>query len=202
MPGMQDTRFEKTVIYICAHSADGAMGLVVNKPFDAISFPDLLEQLGVTEYGGGNRIEIQSGGPVRITGEEIVQLVEPWEEEDLYAFWVDVRPDDTVDFALSAHFPEIDRFLNLTAQAGFEMEHGWFTDFTVEELKLGDWDLGQYTRGQQLAENANQSMANQRSQDPDVARALDQIDHLWIEDGAIWVELAPDGWEELMRARQ
>lgn len=64
MPGMQDPRFEKSVIFICAHSADGAMGLIVNKPFDAISFPDLLEQLGVTEYGGGNRIDIQTGGPV------------------------------------------------------------------------------------------------------------------------------------------
>jgi putative transcriptional regulator len=64
MPGMQDPRFEKSVIFVCAHSADGAMGLIVNKPFDAISFPDLLEQLGVTEYGGGNRIDIQTGGPV------------------------------------------------------------------------------------------------------------------------------------------
>ena len=64
MPGMQDPRFDKAVIYICAHSADGAMGLVVNKPFNAISFPDLLEQLGVTDYNGANRIEIQSGGPV------------------------------------------------------------------------------------------------------------------------------------------
>ncbi len=152
----------------------------------------------------GDRLEraFAAGGPVQVTGEEIVQLVEPWNEEELYAFWVDVRPDDTVDFALSVHFPEIDRFLNVQVQSGFEMERGWFTDFTVEEMKLGTWDLGQYVRGQQLAENANQSMANQRSQDPDVARALDQIDHLWLEDGALWVELAPDGWDELRRMRQ
>ncbi len=64
MPGMQDPRFEKTVIFVCAHSADGAMGLIVNKSLDAVSFPDLLEQLGVTECGGGNRIDIQIGGPV------------------------------------------------------------------------------------------------------------------------------------------
>ncbi len=64
MPGMQDSRFEKTVIFVCAHSADGAMGLIVNKPFDAVSFPDLLEQLGVTECNSANRIDIQSGGPV------------------------------------------------------------------------------------------------------------------------------------------
>jgi putative transcriptional regulator len=64
MPGMQDPRFERSVIYVCAHSADGAMGLIVNRSFDAISFPDLLEQLGVGEYDGENRIEIHAGGPV------------------------------------------------------------------------------------------------------------------------------------------
>jgi len=64
MPGMQDPRFEHSVIFVCAHSADGAMGLIVNKPFDAITFPDLLEQLGVSEYGGSNRIDVQLGGPV------------------------------------------------------------------------------------------------------------------------------------------
>ena len=45
---MQDSRFARTVIYMCAHTADGAMGLVVNKLMDNVSFPDLMEQL-VTE---------------------------------------------------------------------------------------------------------------------------------------------------------
>lgn len=67
MPGMTDPRFEKAVVFICAHSADGAMGLIVNKPFDAISFPDLLEQLGVANCSGTNRIDIQSGGPVEVS---------------------------------------------------------------------------------------------------------------------------------------
>jgi len=64
MPGMQDTRFEKTVIYVCAHSMEGAMGLVVNKPCEEITFPDLLEQLGIEEYGASNRIDLHFGGPV------------------------------------------------------------------------------------------------------------------------------------------
>jgi putative transcriptional regulator len=64
MPSMQDPRFEHSVIFICAHSADGAMGLIVNKPFDSITFPGLLEQLGVSEYGGIKRIDVQLGGPV------------------------------------------------------------------------------------------------------------------------------------------
>ena len=40
MPTMGDPRFERTVIYMCAHSADGAMGLVVNKQADEIDFPE------------------------------------------------------------------------------------------------------------------------------------------------------------------
>ena len=47
MPQMQDPRFARSVVYMCAHTDDGAMGLVVNKPMDKISFPDLLEQLGL-----------------------------------------------------------------------------------------------------------------------------------------------------------
>ncbi len=47
MPGMQDTRFSRTVVYICAHSADGAMGIMVNQPAPHITFPDLLVKLDV-----------------------------------------------------------------------------------------------------------------------------------------------------------
>lgn len=64
MPGLQDQRFAETVIYICAHSAEGAMGLVVNRALEALTFPDLLEQLGIEPRGFGKQIIIHSGGPV------------------------------------------------------------------------------------------------------------------------------------------
>ena len=48
-PSMQDERFARSVIYICAHSAEGAMGIVVNQPAKNIKFPDLLKQLGVID---------------------------------------------------------------------------------------------------------------------------------------------------------
>ena len=56
MPSMQDERFQKTVIYMCAHGPEGAMGLVVNKPLESISFPDLLEQLDITMPPSGEGI--------------------------------------------------------------------------------------------------------------------------------------------------
>jgi putative transcriptional regulator len=71
MPSMGDERFSRTVIYMCAHSADGAMGIVVNQPAAHISFPDLLVQLEVV--GAADLIEVApraggvqvlKGGPV------------------------------------------------------------------------------------------------------------------------------------------
>ena len=64
MPTIGDPRFERSVIYMCAHSAEGAMGLVVNKPLDDFSFTELLEQMGVEERGSEDRIRLHFGGPV------------------------------------------------------------------------------------------------------------------------------------------
>ena len=64
MPQMEDSRFERSVIYMCAHNADGAMGLVVNRLFDAITFPDLLEQLSIETTPKTEQIRVHFGGPV------------------------------------------------------------------------------------------------------------------------------------------
>lgn len=71
MPTMTDDRFARTVIYVCAHSSEGAMGIVVNKPAPHISFPDLLVQLDVISEGEEIRlperagaIQVLRGGPV------------------------------------------------------------------------------------------------------------------------------------------
>jgi putative transcriptional regulator len=64
MPQMQDPRFARTVVYVCAHTAEGAMGLVVNRLFDALSFPDLLQQLDITPTIACDPIRVHFGGPV------------------------------------------------------------------------------------------------------------------------------------------
>ena len=65
MPGMGDPRFDRSVVYLCAHSGEGAMGLMVNKPATELRFPDLLEQLGLPRPGRGARdIRVHFGGPV------------------------------------------------------------------------------------------------------------------------------------------
>jgi len=64
MPGMGDPRFDKALIYMCAHSADGAMGLIVNKPAVDLKFSDLLDQLDITPTKLFRPIEVHFGGPV------------------------------------------------------------------------------------------------------------------------------------------
>ncbi|MDT0681313.1 YqgE/AlgH family protein [Roseicyclus sp. F158] len=64
MPGMDDSRFDKTVIFVCAHSDEGAMGLVVNQPADELEFVDLLEQLDLSPTPPERDIRIHVGGPV------------------------------------------------------------------------------------------------------------------------------------------
>jgi putative transcriptional regulator len=66
MPQMTDPRFEHGVVYMCAHNADGAMGLVVNKLVESLTFTDLLRQMEL-EIGPGDldqRIQVHFGGPV------------------------------------------------------------------------------------------------------------------------------------------
>lgn len=64
MPGMGDPRFEKSVVYLCAHSAQGAMGLIVNKPAPGIKLDDLLEQLKIARGDGSRDVRVYFGGPV------------------------------------------------------------------------------------------------------------------------------------------
>ena len=64
MPAMTDPRFERSVIYLCAHNAEGAMGLVVNKLFDEIDFEQLLSQLEIAPDDASPQLNVHFGGPV------------------------------------------------------------------------------------------------------------------------------------------
>lgn len=64
MPHMRDPRFTRTVVYMCAHSAEGAMGLVINRLIGSLSYKDVLEQLGIDEAPSGPERRIHFGGPV------------------------------------------------------------------------------------------------------------------------------------------
>ena len=71
MPVMEDERFARSVIYVCAHSSEGAMGIVVNRAAGSIDFPELLMQLDIIEKGteiklphNAETMKVLRGGPV------------------------------------------------------------------------------------------------------------------------------------------
>ena len=71
MPSMSDKRFQRSVIYLCAHSEDGAMGLIINQPAPEMKLPGLLSQLGIIGKSDRKNIPraiqektVNVGGPV------------------------------------------------------------------------------------------------------------------------------------------
>ena len=64
MPGMRDERFAKSVIYMCAHSEEGAMGLVLNQRLDSLKFAELISQLELDEKHLSRDVPVHFGGPV------------------------------------------------------------------------------------------------------------------------------------------
>ena len=71
MPGMSDPRFDRSLIYVCAHSENGAMGIIVNHPAGSIDFPQLLMQLDIIKSADQIKVaenaepmQVLKGGPV------------------------------------------------------------------------------------------------------------------------------------------
>lgn len=71
MPSLQDGHFNRSVVYLCAHSEEGAMGIIVNHPAPGVNLVDLLLQLKVIDSSDASRLiesiggqRVLSGGPV------------------------------------------------------------------------------------------------------------------------------------------
>jgi putative transcriptional regulator len=84
MPSIGDSRFDRTVIYICSHTDKGAMGFVINRPADEIAFIDVLRQLKIIEEDGqinlpekAREIQVVHGGPVETSRGFVLHTLEP-----------------------------------------------------------------------------------------------------------------------------
>lgn len=64
MPAMSDPRFERSVIFVCAHNEDGAIGVIINKTLDSIDFRELLGQLDIPANEAARDIAVHFGGPL------------------------------------------------------------------------------------------------------------------------------------------
>ena len=154
MPAMADPRFAHTVIYMCAHSEDGAMGLVVNKLLESLSFSDLLEQLEIETETVDERIRVHFGGPVEAARGFVLHSTD-------YTHEATMQVDD--DFALTATVDVLKAMaagngprLSMLAlgYAGWApgqldreiQENGWLTVPADEELVFDEAQDGKWER--------------------------------------------------------
>jgi putative transcriptional regulator len=66
MPHMPDPRFDKSLIFLCVHNREGAMGIVINRLNSSITYPDLLSQLGLPSHLIEEKKPVYYGGPVEM----------------------------------------------------------------------------------------------------------------------------------------
>jgi len=153
MPGMTDSRFQRSVVYICAHNEEGAMGLVVNKRIDSLSFDDLLQQLGIENPKPGQAIDVHFGGPVE-SGRGFVLHSADYEQESTLQVDGRIAMTATLDILrdiAAGHGPRHHLFALGYAgwgpgQLDSELQaNGWLTAEASESLVFSDaldskWD--------------------------------------------------------------
>lgn len=83
MPTMRDDRFAKTVIYLCAHNKDGAMGIVVNRHMNALTMKELLGQLSIEPQVEMEDARVHFGGPVETSRGFLLHTTDRMEESSL-----------------------------------------------------------------------------------------------------------------------
>ncbi len=102
MPTMRDPRFSRTVIYMCAHNAEGAMGIVVNRLIGSLSYTELLKQLGFEGSGSPDGRKVHFGGPVETSRGFVLHTTDKLEEGSLLVD-DDVALTSTTRTARSSH---------------------------------------------------------------------------------------------------
>jgi putative transcriptional regulator len=138
MPGMADERFARSVIYMCAHSAEGAMGIMLNRPSSVRNFPELLEQLRVIDSAerislppAARNVQVLSGGPVQTDRGFVLH---------------------TGDFFIDNSTLKIDEAVSLTATIDIlrAIAVGQGPDRALLALGCAGWDAGQLENEIQL----------------------------------------------------
>ncbi len=101
---MTDRRFARSVIYVCAHSDEGAMGLIINQPARNINAPDLLERLGISTRSADDTVaneilslSIQVGGPVETGRGFVLHSPDYFAKDSTLAIEQDICLTATID---------------------------------------------------------------------------------------------------------
>lgn len=132
-PGMRDPRFARTVIYLCSHGPNGAMGLVVNRLFGDADFPMLLEQLKIDMDAEPSPVQVQFGGPVEMGRGFVLHSTDYLKQET-------TRIDDNIAITATVEIVEDIAKGNGPARALMLLGYaGWSEGQLEEELKSNGW---------------------------------------------------------------
>lgn len=130
---------------------------------------------------------------VVLTGPELTAWLMPTVEAELPVFRLDVDAKDRAVLDLSFQpDPAVQEYVNVHMVGAFELDGGWATSATIDELVVGPMDLGPYLAGQDLTGDVNQNLAKQRAQEPEFDAALKQVDRLSIEGGTFVLVVTAD----------
>jgi putative transcriptional regulator len=146
MPGMGDPRFEHSVVFMCSHSDEGAMGLIVNKRAGNVHLSDLLEQLGITPVKEARNMAVHFGGPVENARGFV--LHSPDYSSNLHSMTVSERFSMTAtldileDIATGSGPDRALMMLGYSGWGGGQLEHeitmnGWLTAEAEPDLVFG-----------------------------------------------------------------
>jgi putative transcriptional regulator len=141
MPGMRDQRFQRTVVYLCAHSEEGAMGLVINRPALELSASDLLVQLGVLDIADPIRVQsaelslpVVRGGPVETGRGFVLHSADYQADASTMPVNAEVSLTHTIDILRAIAFGEGPRKAVLAL--GYA---GWGAGQLENELQSNGW---------------------------------------------------------------
>ena len=133
MPNMGDPRFERAVICVCEHNADGAMGIVVNQPADHIEFPELMEQLDIPIPSVHDEITVFTGGPVEPNRGFVIHSADYTQDSSLIVSQI-VAVTATVEILRALVTP--DRPANSLLALGYA---GWSSGQLEDEIQQNAW---------------------------------------------------------------
>lgn len=134
MPGMGDMRFEHSVVFLCSHGDEGAMGLIVNKPAEDVKLAHLLKQLEIEPASSDQDMPVHFGGPVEnargfvLHSPEYVSSLQSMEISDVFSMTATL--DILEDIAIGSG---PDRALMMLGYAG------WGPGQLESEIAMNGW---------------------------------------------------------------
>ncbi|MBD3362840.1 hypothetical protein GF362_03915 [Candidatus Dojkabacteria bacterium] len=136
---------------------------------------------------------MQAGEPVRLSGEEATQLLSG-SDPNLEVFKIDVNEEDQAVVDLSYKLEDTDKYLNAHVVGDIEIEDGEFSTFLVEEFMIGNFNMGQFLQGNDMAADINTDM--QSEMEPGQENPIEGIEYFGVEDGEFLIQLDSSFFEE------